>query len=487
MLFNRSVKDDLRDGRNSITLKLIAVAVLVLIFLIPVSMVKGLIQERQFRQQDVMREVDNTWGQAQTIVGPVLVVPYGVLQYGAQYKDQVSSVPTGFAYFLPETLAVDGKVEVEVRSRGIYDVPVYGAKLTVSGVFPAPDVKSLNLASSQMRWQQASLVLGLPDLRGVREQIKLGWNGEEYLFTSGVTVPVVPGGVSVSVPLALNSTGDSVVPDKQYKFSLTLDTRGSDVLSFVPVGKETSVKLTSNWPEPSFTGAFLPTERSVGASGFTAAWRVLDLNRNFPQQWTSQDQMQLGFASYDNWKSPRSVSYFGIGRFDEPAPYQSSIDQNGAFGVRLLLPSDIYEKSMRSAKYGIAVIALVFVIIFFVELSAKRRVHAVQYVLIGLALVIYYTLLLSLAEHLRFGWAYLIASAAVIGMNTLFAKSVMQSGSRALLAGSILTVFYGFVYILLQLEDYAFLFGSIALFLILAVIMFLSRKIEWYSGGQKIG
>ena len=467
-----------RDGaaRGLVTLKLIAIAVLVLIFLIPVSMVRGLINERQFRQQDVVREIGNTWGAPQTLAGPILVVPYNPLTTEGKRKED----ETKYAYFLPEKLDVSGTVAVEIRSRGIYDVPVYSAALEAAGFFRAPDIKLLSLKPEQMRWDKAQVVVGLPDLRGVREEISLDWAGAKTTFAPGVVAPVVPTGVSAAVALQL-SEGADARQGVTYPFTINLNTHGSEQLFFVPVGKETNVAMNGNWPSPSFSGAFLPESRELKSDGFTATWRVLDLNRDLPQQWVDGDGYgrQLGFAGTAEglrFEPERFIPFPG----DHPVKAGFSSDQ-GAFGVRLFTPVDIYQKSLRSVKYGISVIALVFVVIFFVEFSARKRVHPVQYVLIGLALVIYYTLLLALAEHIRFGWAYLIASFAVIGLNTLFVRSAMESGVRALLTGGILTLFYGFVYILLQLEDYALLLGSIALFITLAIIMFLSRKIDWYG------
>ena len=465
-----------RDGvaRGSVTLKLIAIAVLVLIFLIPVSMVRGLINERQFRQQDVAREVGNTWGAPQTLAGPILVVPYHTLTTEGKRKED----ETKYAYFLPDKLGVSGTVAVEIRSRGIYDVPVYSAALGATGFFRAPDIKLLSLKPEQMRWDKAQLVVGLPDLRGVREEISLDWAGAKTTFAPGVVAPVVPTGVSAAVALQL-SEGAEARQGVTYPFTINLNTRGSEQLFFVPVGKETSVALNGNWPSPSFTGAFLPESRALRADGFTANWRVLDLNRDLSQQWVDGDGRQLGFAGMSEGARFEPEGFMPFPG-DPPTKAGFSSD-HGVFGVRLFTPVDIYQKSLRSVKYGISVIALVFVVIFFVEFSARKRVHPVQYVLIGLALVIYYTLLLAFAEHLRFGWAYLIASVAVIGLNTLFVRSAMESGVRALLTGGILTMFYGFVYILLQLEDYALLLGSVALFITLAIIMYLSRKIDWYG------
>lgn len=456
------------SARNSLVLKLIAITVLVLIFMIPVATLHGLIQERQFRQQGAAQEVGSSWGRPQTVIGPFLAIPYHPLDA----QQRVNFEITHTAYFLPETIDVDGTITTQIRSRGIYDVPVYETELKLKGNFAAPDISPLGLGPNQMVWNQSRLMLGVPDLRGISEAIPLQWRGETKTFQPGVIGTVVPSGVSTLVPLAVNSTTQNAMSNTDYAFSVDLKLRGSEHLMFAPIGKTMTVDLVGDWPAPSFAGAFLPTEREVKDDGFSANWKVLDLNRSTPQAWKSEEVVAFGFA-YPTSPDTRYDPY-GKGMM---------LQQEGGdtFGVRLFLPVDIYQKSMRSAKYGIAVIALVFVVIFFIEMAAKRRIHPVQYALIGLSLIVYYTLLLSLAEHIRFGLAYLIASVATIGLITLFIRSIMESTSRAFLTGGVLTVFYGFIYILLQLEDYALLLGSLALFGILAMIMYLSRRIDWYG------
>lgn len=449
-----------------------------MLFLIPSSLVNNIVNERSARQQNTIAEVSASWGRPQTLVGPILVVPYN--------KRVAADKPleTEYAYFLPDTLAASGRVDVEIRSRDIYDVPVYASVLDFEGSFSAPDINGLGLDPQDMRYSESFVVFGLPDLRGVREQIEMQWNTSKVSFSPGVKGFAVSSGVSAPVSLALSGQPQIPVPTR-YAFSVKFDLRGSQALAFMPIGKETKVKLVSNWAYPSFDGAFLPTTHTITDSGFEAEWTVLDLNRAFPQKWTDKESYGFGFSGGEAIAYPKTDF---DGRFFEPV-YPTMEGKGGqviddAFGVRLLQPVDLYQKTQRSAKYGIAVIALVFVVIFFTELTARRRIHPVQYALVGFALVVFYTLLLSLAEYIRFGWAYLVASAAVIGMVTLFSKSIMESWKRALMGGGVLTLFYGFVYVLLQLTDYALLLGSIALFVILGAIMWVSRRIDWYGIGQ---
>jgi inner membrane protein len=260
------------------------------------------------------------------------------------------------------------------------------------------------------------------------------------MFEPGVPVPgLVNSGINVALPLTPNDT-------EKHRFRIDVALKGSGSLFFTPLGKVTSVKLSSPWPDPSFTGAFLPDEKNVSLSGFDASWKVLNLNRNYPQQWNS-DQ------------------------------YVSVIEST--FGVDFILPLDNYQKSTRSVKYAILFIGLTFLTVFFVEMRQANRVHPFQYALIGLALVIFYTLLVAISEQTSFNVAYLISAVMTIGLTGMYAKALFDSGRMALLVSGALTLLYGFLFVVLQQQDYALLIGSLGLFVILGVVMYFSRKINW--------
>ena len=229
-------------------------------------------------------------------------------------------------------------------------------------------------------------------------------------------------------------------------FHIDLALQGSGSLFFTPVGKITEVNLRSAWGDPSFTGAFLPDQKNISPAGFDAQWKVLNLNRNYPQAWAGDTQVDFS---------------------------------SSAFGVDFLLPVDNYQKSIRSVKYAILFIGLTFLVIFFVEMRGTRRVHPFQYALIGLALVIFYTLLVSISEHISFNAAYAVAATMTIGLTGLYARALFDSRKMALLVGGTLLLLYGFLFTVLQLQDYALLIGSLGLFAILATVMYFSRQIDW--------
>ena len=429
--------------RNSVTIKLVSMGILMLLLLIPAFMIQSLIRERDYTRDVAISEVSDKWGHAQTVAGPVLIIPYKV--FAVTEDDRVVET-TQHAYFLPEALDVDGTITPQTRYRGIYEVVVYTTALTYSGHFPMPDFSDWDVAPEHILWEDASVAVGISDMRGINEAVALRWQEASLDFNPGVeTRDVIEAGISVRVPV-----GPQPPASGRYTFRFDVDLNGSQALHFVPLGKETAVHLVSEWATPSFDGAFLPDERTVGEEGFTAAWRVLHLNRNYPQQWRG------GAAS--------------IGE--------------SAFGLSLLLPVDQYQKSMRAAKYAILVIALTFLAFFLAEVRNRKRAHPFQYILIGLALCLFYTLLLSLSEHVSFNAAYILAGVATIGTVTAYTLSIFKTRFLSLLTGAVLLVIYGFVFVILQLQDYALLVGSTGLFVALALTMYLSRNVNWYTMGE---
>ena len=423
--------------KNSITIKLISVGILILILLIPSSLIESLISEREYFRQEVIGEISSIWGRDQTISGPVLTVPYR-----AYSRDQDNKVITliAYAHFLPDELNIDGSIEPEKRYRGIYEAIVYTTELNLSGSFPT--VKMHEFASPEdVLWSEAFLAMGITDMRGIKNKVVLQWNDSAITFDPGtISKDVISEGISAALPV---QSSDSV----SNRFQMELVLNGSSSLNFIPVGKETTVNLLSDWPHPSFSGAFLPKERKISSDHFEAQWEVLHLNRNFPQQWSGAGENVM----------------------------------TAAFGVDLYIPVDQYQKSIRAAKYAILFVGLTFLIFFFMEAIYKKRIHPFQYILVGLALIVFYTVLIALSEHINFNLAYLLAVGSIVSMVTLYARTLFPSWRQAGLIGLVLVLLYAFLFVTLQLQDYALLMGSIGLLFILGLVMYWSRKITWYK------
>jgi len=426
--------------KNSVGLRLAIIGFLSLVLLIPAALIQGLISEREQRRDSAVFEVSDKWGERQIIAGPILTVPYKNL-----IKDEKGNLLSviEYAHFLPENLTINAELFPELRYRGIYEVILYNSKLQIRGNFLPPSFNQFSIAPENILWKDASIALGLSDLKGIRNVVKIKWNEDELTANAGVdSKDVLEIGISVKPKVTTAA--------ENFTFAVDLDLNGSGEIGFAPVGKETGVMVASKWGNPSFMGEFLPSRRQVQPDQFNAEWKVLHLNRNYPQQWLGS---------------------------------QHKIIESG-FGVRLLLPIDEYQKTMRTAKYAIMFIALTFLTFFLTEVLNKKIIHPIQYILIGLALILFYTLLLSFSEHVRFNSAYLLASAAIVALITAYTKSVLSNNMATAIIAGILIILYGFLYIILQLQDYALLLGSLGLFIILAIVMYVTRKIDWFAIGK---
>ncbi|MFC2104191.1 cell envelope integrity protein CreD [Bacteroidota bacterium] len=421
--------------KNSITIKSIIIGLLILTLLIPAGMIKNLIHERNSLRNSVISEVSYKWGNPQTIAGPIITIPYK--RYYKKDKEIVEEVR--YAHFLPEDLNIEGKLNPEIRYRGIYKVIVYNTNLNFSGTFNKPDFDEWKIPNSDILWENATLAIRIPDMRGIKEGIKIKWNEDTYDVNPGINNQNY-NYTGVSTHIKFNNS-------ENYNFQFNLSLNGSESLNFIPIGKQTNVQISSNWSDPSFDGSFLPYEREINENGFTANWKVLHLNRSYPQKWIGDVY---------------------------------SIDDS-SFGINLLLPVDHYQKSLRSVKYAIMFISLTFLIFFFTEILNKKRIHPIQYLLVGLGLSIFYTLLVSLSEQISFNLAYLIASFSVIALITAYSYSMLKSIKLTSIVALVLVVLYVFLFTILQLQDYSLLLGSIGLFIALAIVMYLSRKVNWYA------
>lgn len=428
--------------RYGILIKSIMVGFLILILLIPAAFIQELVRERQERQKEVIAEVSSKWASAQTVTGPFLLIPYNEAQ-----KDEKGKIilVKRMIHYLPEQLNVDGKMLPEIRKRSIFKIILYKSDLLIKGKFIPVNLSAIGVDPASVQWNEIRICFGLTDNRGIAEQLQLNWNDLPSAMDPGIPAnTIASSGVSAVLKNGI------ALKDSEQTFQLHLKLNGSERLSFTPLGKQTAVQLQSEWKDPAFDGNFLPVQSTVNEKGFKANWTILHFTRDIPQIW------------------------------NEGKP---DINDN-AFGVQLLQGIDSYSKTMRTVKYALLFIALTFCLYFFIEILKKRSVHPLQYVLVGLALCIFYTLLLSFSEYIDFNLAYLIASAATIGLITVYTQSIFHNMGIATAFLAFLTALYGFIYILIQLQDGALLFGSIGLFVLLAIVMYYSRRIDWYGSAK---
>lgn len=419
------------------------------LLLIPMSMVENLVHERQSLHEQVITEISRDWGGRQVLKGPFLEIPY---QYYSLHKNppptpDSKTLVRGVAIFLPEDLNIKGDIKHEFKKRGIYDFLVYLGKFDISGTFIRPDKEQLklidkNLTLPMLQWHEARVRFFTTDIKGLTNKVEVDWNGEMY--------PVKPANgqdrvnnYSVGYEGFFAEINMDSIQESNFNFSLNL--KGSQMLGFIPLGKFSQIEIKSDWPSPKFLGQYLPNNHQISDSGFVSQWSISQLNRPLPQQWKHETTPNM-------------------------EPY--------VFGVKLLETVGKYHKSLRATKYAILFILLSFIALFFIELSSKLENNLLQYILTGLALVLFYSILLSLTEQMSFDLAYLISTIAVIGLISAYNYSLTKKMKSTLILFSLWSVLYGFLFFILQLEELALLAGNIGLFIILAVIMFASKKLS---------
>lgn len=434
-----TLNDMSRRPHNTTTAKLIIVGILIGICLVPSLFVLILLSERTDRQEEAKTEIAGKWGSSQLISGPILSVPYyksSIDQQGVKHES------SGVLNVLPHKLSYNASIEPEVRSRGIFEAVVYKTNIEGQGTFEIPDLSYVSVRPSEIQWDKAYVSIGITDTRGIVQQVNLKWNNADFVFEPGSKNPIAGvSGVHAFVPVNAGK--------KSFDFAYTFGIRGSEQLEFLPLGGETKVALTSSWNSPSFTGAYLPDEHTV-ADGFSARWSVSSFGRSYPQQWLDAE------VSLDTLSSSR-------------------------FGVSLIQGVDFYTKINRTIKYAIMFIAITFMTFFLFEVLAKLRIHPFQYLLVGFALALFYLLLLSLSERFGFLPAYVISTLATIGLITSYSAKVLRAQKKALIVAGLLFLLYSYLYVIVQLEDLALLYGSLLLFALLALTMYLTRNIDWYQ------
>jgi inner membrane protein len=430
----------------AVTLRVLFLGLLILVMLIPLAMIGGLVTERQIRRTEVESGIANLWGHEQIIGGLVLTVPYLVrTQTRASDGTVTEQESRRLAYFLPSRLDIDADAATEPRYKSIYEVLVYGAEVTMTGRIDGAAFAEWNVAPADILWNEATIALGIADIAGIR-QVGLEVDGRPVALNPGLPATALfAAGLQGRLPSAPGAA------EAAREFKLRLSLKGSRELAFLPLGSETRIEMRSNWPHPNFTGAALPETRTIAGDGFRAGWTQSYLARPYPQAWREGD---LKFA-------------------DLP---------DSRIGVAFVQPGDSYQQTDRIVKYGVLVIALTFATIFVVGLVRAARAHMVQYLLVAASICIFYLLVLSLSEHVRFATAYGIASAVDVATVALYVWRTVTRLAGYIVAAT-LGLVHGWMYVLLQMEDYVLLSGSIGLLLALIAVMYATRNIDWFRIG----
>lgn len=438
--------------KTSITARMLMVGFLTLVLLIPLSFIEMLITERSYRQQDVVREINQKWGNNVLVYGPILKIPYKTYSETKTFNENTKTyfketqTQINYAYIFPEILDVKTAVNSKTLNRGNFESAVFTTNMDFSGEFIPTDLSAKGINNEDIIWEKATVIINTSNLKGIKSEMRLKLNNKTYNFETNFN----NNNNSLDILETEFLETNAVKTTANTNFSISMSFNGSEQIEIIPIGKTTNMSMTSNWADPSFIGNYLPDDetKTITKDGFNANWKILHINRAFSQQHLNQLP--------------------NLNRF--------------AFGTKFMVMVDEYQKSERSAKYGFLVIGLTFLTFFLIQTISKINIHPFQYLMIGLALTMFYTLLVSISEHSSFLKAYLIAGISVISLITLYSKSILKTFKFPLFIGISLCALYTFIYVIIQLENYALLVGSIGLFTILAIVMFVSRKIDWNNG-----
>ncbi|MBY0572801.1 MAG: cell envelope integrity protein CreD [Undibacterium sp.] len=463
--------------QKTLFFKALIIGALMCLIAIPLSMIENTIRSRiHFRDEAVRSIAEDSVG-AQTLLGPLLVIPYNEHYEEEEVVDKQSKrsivhqkILSRNLFVFPNELKISAQIDTDQRHRGIHKVLVYSGQHQLSGDFELPLLNSIvhEKTASQITLGTPYISLGLSDTRGLKNIPKINWEGTEFEFAQNSQLDQFQQGLHANL-MAMDLKNAKTV-----KFNLNLSIDGIEQLAFVPLAKNTQVSLTSKWQHPQFFGRFLPSPkgRTIDANGFNVTWNISSLASNAQQQ----------IFNTECCKNNPTTPPDGVMSAAQPARSNGQID---SFGVAFIEPINIYSQSDRAVKYGLLFVALTFAAFFIFEILKCLPIHPVQYTLVGLALVIFFLLLVSLSEKMSFILAYFCASLACISLIAFYLSHVLKSWKRGLGFSTALTILYGVLFGLLQSENNALVMGSILLFTVLAAIMLVTRKVDWYQLGKR--
>ncbi len=429
---------------------------LLLVMLLPLYLVSGLVAERQQRQADTVSELGRGWGPEQTVTGPLLIVPYAWQDPAALRVANTPRTITGYVRIPASQLHADAVLHPQLRRRGLFHAAIYTADIALSGSFVIPDFASAPnasvLSNATLDWQAARFVLGASDLRGLPSGTQLTWNGASV----GLGLGQRQGSCGLTLFDAPASLSPAPLAGAVIAFKLPLSLRGTQAFHIQPTAVQASLRISSSWSSPGYIGASLPNEEAPDGRGFAASWTVAgDAEGSYWQQ--------------RGWALPDCNEYA-----DRPF-----FGQNRSIGVELREAVPVYLMVERAQKYGVLFLALSFLTLFLFEAVARVPIHVVQYGLLGLSVSLFALLLISAAEPLGFAAGYAVSTAAVLGQASLYTLSVTRRVRLAAIFALVLGGLFGFLYVVLSLDAYALLAGTVALFTILSVVMVVTRRVNW--------
>jgi inner membrane protein len=457
------------------TFKVLMLFALVLLLLIPLNMIRSLVDERGWTAVSAESDIMEAWGKELVAAGPIVTIP-GVRISEVRTRterdgERVEIVRTPFALVIsPQKLDINTAFKTETRKRGIFSVPLFSGTLSMTGTFDPQMAIAELLPNETVSLNQAELVISLSSQKGIRKINTSNWNNEELFFKPGNRGYGLvqfgrdrsAGGIHAALSGFQNSAAE---------FNINIDIQGGQSIRFLPIGGDTHVAISTDWTSPSFQGAYLPGESAIDSTGFSAIWDVNYLSRDIPLAW--KDDQKPEIINIENsgrdttlvWKDQNSDH-----------DYTASL-----FGADLFRSINTYALNTRAVKYAVLFLIVPFLTLFLLEIFTKKRIHPVPYLLSGIGNAVFYLLLLSLSEQMPFYTAYILAALAVTAMMTLYSRSLLPSWSQSWYMGLVVTLSYVLLYAVHNAESYALLIGSVGTFVVVALIMFLTRKLDWYG------
>lgn len=440
---------------HPLALKVVLIGAVSGVLMIGVAFINELVNEREGRFREAAEEIGSSWGYPQTVAGPYVRLPLRP----TVTKDGITEQKT--VVVLPESLRCAVSSSTQERHRGIYSVQLYSASFKTEGSFVMPNLSAMGIDTSMVLWDQASVEFSLSDTRGISTPLTIDWNGTAIeLHPSSASAITTDDESRIGTTREQQVIAARVSIDRTQQPGTALSTyaiqfglRGSESLHCVPLGKTTSFTATSDWPHPSFIGSILPVRHQTSDQGHRAEWTSGHFARSYPQAFLIGDVSRARITS-------------------------------SAFGVSYVEPANLYQQLQRAVKYVVLVVLLTFALFFTLEVISKRRIHAMQYLFVGSALLVFYLLLTAISEALRFDLAYLAAAFSVTVLVTIYMRSVTKSLRYAGIVGGLLSILYAFIYVLLQAETYSLLIGSVGMFVAISTLMYTTRNIDWYSYGD---
>jgi inner membrane protein len=432
------------------TVKLVVIALLIGALMIPLLLVYDLTQERERRYRESVQEIGAAWGGPQTLAGPVIVVPFAPATPLRPSADGSTRAPRTDVFILPETLDVTANLRPEIRYRGPFESVVYTVELRATGRFVPPAADALRLPPGELVWRDARILLGVGDARSLQPGAAITWDGRDIPLEPGSSIAGFPTGATLQARPAA-----ALGLDRAQDFAFTLRLNGSSSIAIQPTARDVRVRMTGGWHAPGFFGAFLPTERTITDAAFDARWVVAHFGRGYGQIWTTQD-----------WPGDHVFT-------------------QARFGVDFIQPVTPARQAERAVKYGVLFLVMTFALYFLFEVVSGLRIHIVQYGLVGLSMCLFYLLLLSLGEQVGFPVAYVASAAAIVAQSGLYSLAVLRSRRHAAVFSGLLVMLYGFLYVVLGLENWSLLVGAVALFIALSAVMFATRNVDWHGAGRE--